>query len=219
MRPPRGLLAVALLTSILALACEDGPPEQRLPSGQETSVGAAPDAPADADSGPVAIEDPFAYCGHVVNADEPGAPYAGDPFPAEVFRVLADVTGIPPEAPVRAETPEFDWRCMDGFVYACTWGPNLPCGKADLDSRATPEMVEFCSENFDGTPLPGSLTGHQTIYGWVCRGETPATTHRKYEVDPRGFVASFWHWIAPSDDGRAATSTEGTPSMLPSVRE
>src|SRR5690606_12439165 len=165
-----------------AAACEGGQQPDAATGNTPLVTPRTPQA-APPDGGSVDYESPFSYCGQVVNADEPGAPYAGQPHPADVFLVLADVTGIPQDAEERQETPEFSWRCMDGFVYACTYGPNLPCGKADLRSSATPEMVQFCNEHFPGTPLPGSLTGHQTIYSWVCRGETPATTHQKYQVD------------------------------------
>ncbi|MCK9486683.1 MAG: hypothetical protein M0R73_08275 [Dehalococcoidia bacterium] len=177
--------------ALVLVACEGGPAEQVAAGPGSGSPGTrTPTATAAAE-----YESPFAYCGQTGSVDNPGAPYVGPEHPPEVFRVLADLMGLPSDAPERTVTPEFEWRCMDGFVYACTYGANLPCGKADLSSRPTREMVEFCSRELDGTPLPGSLVGHQTIYGWLCRGDTPATTHQKYQVDARGFVVSFWHWI------------------------
>ncbi len=189
------------MLAVFLVGCEGGPPE---------SVRAAPEV-TDGVEAPQGVfyQSPFVYCGQVVNADEPGAPYVGPRYPDDVFRVLADEMGLPEDAPERSATPEFHWRCMDGFVYACTYGPNLPCGQADLNSRPSAEMIDYCESQFDGAPLPGSLVGHQTIYGWVCRGETPATTYQKYEVDHQGFITSFWRWIP---EPAPETSTASTPS-------
>ena len=217
MPPRRGLPALALglatLIMLVSVGSEGGPPEDRGPSTDAPSAGTREQPEPQA-----TYDNPFAYCGAIGTVDQPGAPYVGDPNPTDVFLGLADITDLPPDAPERTETPDFHWRCMDGFVYACTYGPNLPCGKADLSSRATPEMIDFCAEHFDGTPLPGSLVGHQTIYGWVCRGETPATTHQKYQVDPQGFVVSFWHWIPEPEPGAptAGVGSSPEPAAVPS---
>lgn len=199
-----GPLVCALL-AVLLVACEGGPPESTARPGVSSPGTRTPTATAAAE-----YESPFAYCGQAGSVDQPGPPYVGPDHPTEVFLVLADLTGLPSDAPERTTTPEFEWRCMDGFVYACTYGPNLPCGRADLSSRPTAEMIAFCARHYDGTPIPGSLVGHQTIYGWLCRGDTPATTHQKYQVDSRGFVASFWHWIPEPEPPLSAAGTAGT---------
>jgi hypothetical protein len=51
--------------------------------------------------------------------------------------VTADV---PPEIQQNAV-----WRCMDGKVWVCHFGANIPCQeKADTSQTPTAEMDEFC---------------------------------------------------------------------------
>lgn len=89
------------------------------------------------------------------------------------------------------------WRCMDGALYACNVGANLPCDeKPAADPAVSDAMRSFCAESPGSDVIPMYVTGHATIYDWSCDGKEPRRGRRIAELDPRGYVASIWHRIS-----------------------
>lgn len=78
-------------------------------------------------------------------------------------------------ARVRYRNP---WRCADGHVLLCTYGANLPCGKANSD------------RDLDFVPRFAIPWGN--IYNWGCGDGTRKVIARIEDIDPRGFVARYW---------------------------
>jgi hypothetical protein len=88
------------------------------------------------------------------------------------------------------------WRCMDGAVYVCEVGANIPCdSKAD---RATHNAGadNYCRESRDATTVPAYATGHQTIYEWHCAAGLAVRGRPTAKLDRRGFRTDFWHRIS-----------------------
>jgi hypothetical protein len=93
-----------------------------------------------------------------------------------------------PAAQIRRSTY---FRCMDGRVFLCNLGANLPCGKAN-QSRHLAGAEAWCAKHPDADFIPMYATGHDTIYNWRCRAGKAATEGPPLEVDSRGFIARYW---------------------------
>jgi hypothetical protein len=143
------------------------------------------------------FHDPFAYCAAVGTIDVPGADYAGPRMPAEVARGLQRALGLPEDAPPAPLLENATWRCMDGKVYACAFGANLPClEKADVARSPTPAMRAFCRDDPGADGIPMVVTGRATVYAWRCEGAAPAIERQITEPDARGYLANVWYEIA-----------------------
>jgi uncharacterized protein YecT (DUF1311 family) len=90
---------------------------------------------------------------------------------------------------------EAKFRCMDGTVYACFIGANLPCSKISTDTR-NPGADAFCKDNPDADSVPMAATGHDTLYSYRCRKGRAETAGKLFDLDRRGFAKSLW---APID--------------------
>jgi hypothetical protein len=91
------------------------------------------------------------------------------------------------------------WRCMEGKVYACNVGANLPCSsKANTNKTPMQEMVDYCKANSGSDFIPMSVTGHDTIYRWHCVKDTPEVLDQISQVDAAGFLAQIWYQIEPN---------------------
>jgi hypothetical protein len=102
--------------------------------------------------------------------------------------------------PMRGSQGTF-WRCMDGQVFVCVVGANIPCqAKADI-SRRNAGAQAFCREHPDAEIVPAYATGHRTIYEWRCMSGTPLRGKAVQRLDRRGFQADFWHPLAPDGSG------------------
>ena len=87
------------------------------------------------------ISDPFAYCADVGTIDVPDERYAGPAIPDAVVDDLRDKADIAADAPDDWVAAGTVWRCMDGQVWACFVGANLPCSeKADTSTMPKPEL-------------------------------------------------------------------------------
>jgi hypothetical protein len=145
--------------------------------------------------------DPFAYCAAVGTIDAPDARYSGPSVPDEVARGLRTATQAPPDAPLDQFRSGSFWRCMDGKVYACTVGANLPCQEQANTSQApTAAMTNYCRTNPNGD-IPAFVTGRATIYAWSCANGVATSGRQVAQVDDRGFLANIWY----------AISTQGAP--------
>ncbi|MGH7067158.1 MAG: hypothetical protein ACREFO_14705 [Acetobacteraceae bacterium] len=88
------------------------------------------------------------------------------------------------------------FRCFEGQVLVCTYGANLPCGKADT-RRDLAGATEWCTKNPDADFIPMYVTGHGTIYRWRCHDGKAVISAAIFTVDPRGFITEFWKRVAP----------------------
>ncbi len=141
--------------------------------------------------------DPFAYCAAVGTLDVPDARYTGPAMPDSIIKGMIEQGLITADAP-----PEFQknavWRCMDSHVWVCHFGANIPCQeKADTSKTPTTEMESFCKANPDAIGIPAYVTGRATVYTWKCNSNTPEIVQQVSQVDPQGYLALFWHELAP----------------------
>lgn len=157
--------------------------------------GAAQGAP------PVAGEhyhDPFAYCAAVGTVDAPDARYTGPALPTVIARGLQQAFGVASTEPLAPFERGTSWRCMDGAVYACNVGANLPCdAKPVADPQPSDGLRAYCKDDPDADFVPMYVTGHDTLYAWSCAGGAPRRGARTGELDARGYLASIWHRITP----------------------
>lgn len=143
-------------------------------------------------------ENPFAYCRAAGTIDAPDARYVGTKVPVAIARGLQQAFGVARTKPLAPFERGTTWRCMDGAVYACNVGANLPCQeKPPRDPQPTDGMRSYCAANPGSDFIPMYVTGHATIYDWSCDGATPRRGKQTGALDARGFVASIWHRIAP----------------------
>jgi hypothetical protein len=140
--------------------------------------------------------DPFAYCAAVGTADTPDVRYTGPRMPDVVAQGLKKASGASADAPIELFTTGAYWRCMDGKVYACTVGANLPCdSKANTDKTPTQAEIDFCQANPASDVIPAAVTGHDTIYEWSCKAGQPEVGKQVFQVDKQGYIAEIWYAI------------------------
>ena len=91
-------------------------------------------------------DNPFSYCKAAGTVDSPGPEYKGPAVPESIAEGLRKEFGS--QAPMDVFIKGTYWRCMDGKVYACNVGANLPCTeKADTSKEPNEGMVNYCKEN------------------------------------------------------------------------
>jgi hypothetical protein len=161
-----------------------------------SSLNALPVLPAQPEA--AAANDPVGYCKAAGTRDSVRS------LPSTLRSAAAAALGLPPGAAGSAGSEGYFWRCMDGVVYVCAVGANIPCqSKADAAQRNTGAEA-FCKQNPDAESVPAYATGHRTIYGWRC--VSGAAVHGKpaMRLDRRGFQADFWHRLAAREPGYGA---------------
>ena len=140
--------------------------------------------------------DPFAYCAAVGTVDTPDVRYTGPRMPDAVAQGLRKASGASADAPAEMFTTGAYWRCMDGKVYACTVGANLPCNsKANTDKTPTQPEIDFCAANPTSDFIPAAVTGHDTIYEWICKAGQPQAGKQVFQVDKQGYIVEIWYAI------------------------
>jgi len=88
---------------------------------------------------------------------------------------------------------------MDGKVYGCFVGANIPCeSKANTDRTPSEGAKAFCTEQPNAEFIPAYATGHETVYEWRCNNGTPEIVRQVFNVDARGFVVDFWYQLSPN---------------------
>jgi putative hemolysin len=173
------------------------------PAPAITSTPVATSTPA-ATATPATFADPFAYCAAVGTMDTPGPDYAGPKIPESVARGLQQALNAP-DTPIDVLENGSFWRCMDGSVYACFVGANLPCeAKANTDRTPTQEEIDYCQQNPNSDFIPAVVTGRETVYEWRCRDGTPEIVRQISQPDAQGFLSEIWYKIG---------STETAPGM------
>jgi len=148
-----------------------------------------------AETGQGQFADPFAYCAAVGTIDAPDQQYTGPEVPEAVIQALREALEMSDDTPTDWIAGGTSWRCMEGQVWACFVGANLPCYKADTSQTPSAEMQDFCTENPASNFIPAAVTGHGTIYEWRCADGAPEIVSQVFETDAQGFVADFWYAI------------------------
>lgn len=147
-------------------------------------------------AGQPVYSDPFAYCKAVGTIDAPDEKYNGPAMPDAIIQGMVQQGIVSADAP-----PDFRdnavWRCMDGKVWVCHFGANLPCQeKADTSQEPTQEMEAFCQANPEADSIPAAVTGRATVYEWTCTGGQPQVGRQLFQSDPQGYLAGFWIQLA-----------------------
>jgi cobalamin transport system substrate-binding protein len=141
-------------------------------------------------------DDPFVYCAAVGTIDAPDALYTGPKVPDSVAKGLQKALGGNVE--LQPLYQNSFWRCMDGKVYACTVGANLPCeSKANTDRTPTQAELDFCKANPSSDFIPMVVTGHDTAFEWACKNGAPEIVKQVVQPDARGFLSNIWYQISP----------------------
>jgi Tol biopolymer transport system component len=159
-------------------------------------------------------DDPFAYCAAVGTMDMPDARYTGPQISEEIINGFKVAAGLEESTmPMDMFEKMTIWRCMNGQVYACNFGANLPCNsKANTDKTPSPVMEDYCKANPDSEFIPMSVTGHSTIYSWYCVKDTPELLDQIENVDAAGYLAQIWYSISPNASPKPESSV--TPILL-----
>jgi hypothetical protein len=146
---------------------------------------------------PASYSDPFAYCAAVGTVDEPDARYTGEEMPDVILQAMVDQGIVSADAPLEFRKNAV-WRCMDGQVWACHFGANLPCQeRADTSQEPTAEMEDFCAANTQAEVIPAVVTGRATVYEWRCTDGKPAVVRQVFTPDAQGFIGDFWFELTP----------------------
>ncbi len=149
-------------------------------------------------AGGATYDDPFEYCAAVGTVDRPGPPYSGPAMPDRLARKLKAATGAAADAPLALFREGAFWRCMDGQVFACTVGANLPCmTKADPGREPAAAVRDFCREQPEAEAVPAVVTGRATIHAWRCAAGQPVIEGAPRAVDAAGFLADIWYRLEP----------------------
>ncbi len=144
---------------------------------------------------PLTFDDPFGYCAAIGTIDRPDGRYTGPAIADAALQSLLEA--FPGSRPEAFRPGNTFFRCFDGQVLACNVGANLNCGPADTGREPNPGMAEFCQENPESTFIPLFIVGHEGIFDWRCEAGVPKIAKQVFHVDPRGFVAEFWHQLQP----------------------
>jgi hypothetical protein len=200
---------LALLLVALAACAPQTPPAVATLAPSATSnpptVTSQPATPTTAPTQPASTQaaaqsgsysDPFAYCAAVGTVDTPDVRYTGLRMPDTVALGLKKASGASADAPIEMFTTGAFWRCMDGKVYACTVGANLPCdSKANTDKTPTQAENDFCQANLASDFIPAYVTGHDTIYIWRCKAGKAEIDRQGFHVDKQGYIVEIWYAI------------------------
>ena len=149
------------------------------------------------ESAQAAISDPFAYCATVGTDDSTVTDPGNGDLPDVLVQAMIDQNIVSADAPASIQEAAY-WRCMDGNVWVCTVGANLPCTeKADMSETPAPAMDEFCQSNPGSDFIPAYVTGRATVYTWKCDGTTAIVDQQVFTPDAEGYLSEFWTELAP----------------------
>jgi hypothetical protein len=129
--------------------------------------------------------------------DTPDRRYNGARLPDSI------ITGMIRQGIISADAPpQFResavWRCMNGSVWVCHFGANLPClEKADASQVSSPGMEDYCKKNPSADNIPAVVTGRATVYEWRCRNGKPGIVKQLFRRDPQGYLSEFWYKLTP----------------------
>jgi hypothetical protein len=138
-----------------------------------------------------AISDPFTYCSRIGNMDEPLG--GASPIPAALVPYLGAALGLSARTPPSADG--YYWRCMDGAVYVCVVGANLPCQQKANRSKRNAGADSFCRDHRDAASVPAYASGHDTIFDWSCAAGLAVRGAATAKLDSRGYRIDIWHRV------------------------
>ncbi|MEI8307163.1 MAG: hypothetical protein WCF99_08860 [Chloroflexales bacterium] len=162
------------------------------PSGASPTVSVSPILPTPTTEAS-SFHDPFAYCAAVGTIDAPDARYIGDKLPDILVQGMIRKGIVTADAPPAIQQNAV-WRCMQGHVWICHFGANLPCQeKADTSQAPTAEMTAYCAANPATDSIPAVVTGRATVYAWGCKDGNASIVTASFRVDPQGYLADFWY--------------------------
>lgn len=142
--------------------------------------------------------DPFAYCAAIGTIDAPGPEYAGSAMPDVIAKALQKASGASADMPLEIFKQGSFWRCMDGKVYGCFVGANLPCtDKANTNRTPTAAENDYCKANPSSDFIPAAVTGHDTVYEWRCQNGGPEIAKQVFQVDSSGYISEIWYLLSP----------------------
>jgi len=154
------------------------------------SVGTARAADGNNASAPAA-GDSFDYCARVGTIDKPAD---GTPLPPDLLPYVRSTLGLSVD-PARAPQ-SYDWRCMDGAVFVCAVGANIPCDSKADRAKTNLGAENYCRENPDAPFVPAYATGHNGLYEWSCSRGTALRGKLAVKLDRRGYRADVWHKVS-----------------------
>jgi hypothetical protein len=181
---PIGVLVTLVMATLLLSQCTATSASTSPPTAQATLQST--------DS----FTDPFAYCAAVGAVDTPGNGYVGSQTPPSIIDGLKQAANLSADMPNTLIESGTVWRCMNGRVWACFVGANLPCSeKADTSQTPSQPMVDYCQANPASDAIPASVSGRATVYEWRCTDGSPAIIKQLFQPDSQGFVSDFWYEI------------------------
>ncbi len=146
---------------------------------------------------PATYTDPFPYCTAVDTVDAPDERYTGPNVPKIIAEGLRKTFNTP-DTPLEVYMRGTFWRCMNGKVYACNVGANLPCeANANTNRAPTQSENDFCQQHPDADVIPTVVTGRETVYEWRCNNGVPEIVRQFVQPDARGFLPNIWYEISP----------------------
>lgn len=86
-------------------------------------------------------------------------------------------------------------RHMDGKVYLCQRGANIPCDSKADRSKVNRGAENYCRENLTASEVPAYATGHRTVYGWKCVDGHAERGPMLIATDRRNFRTDIWHVV------------------------
>lgn len=196
-RPPRrrSAIAPALLLASGAAAVAVGAPPAGSGAGVEPGRHCFEAAAVDCDA-----LGPWAYCRAAGTEDEPDSERLGPETAAAFHGRVREVFDLPDDLPEERVSAWTAWRCMDGEVWACIAGANLPCReRADTRREPSEPLRSYCRDHPEADVIPAAVTGRATVYSWRCAGGRPEVAAQWSEPDPRGFHGGIWRRIDPPD--------------------
>jgi hypothetical protein len=138
--------------------------------------------------------DPFAYCTAVGTIDQPDARFTGERISDAMAKAIRKAVDASDDAPIDMFKQASSWRCVDGKVYGCFVGANLPCdAKANTDKTPSDAINSFCTENKNADSIPAAVTGHETVYEWGCKDGKAEIMKQVFQVDAQGYIADIWY--------------------------
>jgi hypothetical protein len=124
------------------------------------------------------FSDPWEYCATV------GTRNNVRELPRNLRKAAAASLELPPAA---GDLGGYFWRCMDGAVYVCAVGANIPCQSKADGAHRNADAATFCREKPNADFVPAYATGHRTIHEWRCVSGAAVRGKVVARLDSRGF--------------------------------
>jgi hypothetical protein len=103
------------------------------------------------------------------------------PIPQSLVPAAKRIFGLRmPDRQVQRSTV---FRCADEHVLLCTYGANLPCGKAN-SNRDVPGAEAWCRDHPNADFVPRFAIPRGNIYDWGCASGSPKVLKQIEESIP-----------------------------------